>query len=447
MISVRLKNIIPWLLPLTIQCCFLYHALSTGYTHTKDSYEYLKQAENLLNEQTFYCGDLSEPVTDASLYSRRPPGYGIFILLSSFFLRFPEGTLILQALLSVINLWLGYLILKLIIPGFRKTWLYIIPASLIPSQFALGTVYMSEIPFQTTILLSIFFLIRHEQKNRSYRYLILHHCFLFLAYMIKPVAVFIWLFSVIYLIIREKGSRSVPALTIITMIHLFIIGGMMVRNYHLTGIADYSSIGHKVLLNYNMPHLLDVVYGPEASAAMMEELQAEMTGQSYQIQRSMANQFVRQQVQHHFPAYLMIHLKGMFKFFIDAGRWELELIFSGQQDQAGQISWIESIKTLNPVLIRQAIASWPVWGFPYYLLSASSTLICLAGCMIWFIRKKTGSGVRLLFAGLLLYFSVLTGPSASARFRNPVSLIPVITTLLLIHQTSRRINPSGTNVH
>lgn len=447
MISVRLKNIIPWLLPLTLQLCFLLHALSTGHTHTRDSYEYLHQAENILNAQTFYCGDTGEPVTDTSLYSRRPPGYGLFILLTSLFLQWPEGTLILQALLSVFNIWLGYVILRLLIPGFTKIWLYIVPASLIPSQFALGAVFMSEIPFQTSILLSIYFLIHHEQKSRNYSNLIGHHACLLVAYMIKPVAVFLWLFSVIYLLIREKGAGSIRALAILTVIHILVIGGMMARNYQLTGIAEYSSIGHKLILNYNMPQLLTAVHGPEAAGEMIDKLQTGLTGQPYQMQKAMADQFIREQLQEHFPLYLLIHLKGMLLFFIDSGRWELEFIFNAHSETAGQTSWMQSIRTGNPDAIRQTIAAWPGWVFPYYLLSVITTLICLPGCVSWFFRKKSEKGVRLLFAGLLLYFSLLTGPSASARFRNPVSLIPVITTLLLIHQTSRRNNPSGTDAH
>ena len=434
---IRLKSLLPWLLPVTLQFAFLFHTLSTGHTHTQDSHEYLLQAENIFHDFTFYCGNLQEPVKDVSLYSRRPPGYGLFVLITSFFLHWTSLTLIIQSFLSVFNLYLGYRILKIVLPGFRNIWLYLIPASLIPSQFALGAMYMAETPFQTTILLSIWFLKRYQQpEGKNNDLLALHFCLL-LSYLIKPAAILLWLCVVIYQLIFEKGTRSTLRLAVISAFHLLIIGGMMARNYHLTGVAEFSSIGHKLLLNYNIPALLNAAYDEKTSLNILETLQTEMSKEPYPVQTAMSDQFIREQIQDHFPDYLLVHLKGMINFFTDGGRWELEHIFNDDREQTGKISWAQSIRSQDLSAIRSITSSWPVWVLPYYLLSVITTLICLTGCIFWLFQKYSSRSTRILFAGVLLYFAVITGPSASARFRMPVHLITVITTLIVLQAKNR----------
>jgi hypothetical protein len=90
------KKQIPWLLLFLVQLGFLVFGLETKHIYTADSAEYLHQAENIFREGSTYCGDPTIEPREPPLYSRRPPGYGTFILLSSFFLTIPYLTLVLS---------------------------------------------------------------------------------------------------------------------------------------------------------------------------------------------------------------------------------------------------------------------------------------------------------------------------------------------------------------
>ena len=89
---------------LIVQAGVLGFAWTKGHVYTQDSFEYLQQAENLLREGHWSCGTATDTAADESLWSRRPPGYALFILLTSLGLNFPLMTLLVQGVLSVFNL-------------------------------------------------------------------------------------------------------------------------------------------------------------------------------------------------------------------------------------------------------------------------------------------------------------------------------------------------------
>lgn len=413
----EMKSLSVFLIPVIIQAFFLYTSISGNHTTTRDSQEYLNQAYNILHHQTFYCGEPGQPVTDVTYYSRRPPGYGVFILITSLFLTFPALTLIIQSILSIFNIYLTYVIAKALKPDFKHGWVIVLLISAYFPQFILAATFMTEIPFQTAILLSAVYLLRYERADGAFRHLYLHHFFIFCAYMFKPIAGLLWVLSAFYLVITQNESRSVVRLSILSFMHLVVMVFSMMRNYHYTGIAEGSSIPHKVFVNYNVNKLLQEAYGPETATSMMDSLQHEMHNQPYPIQSAIADQFIRHQLSQHKLAYLKIHLLGMIKFFIDPGRWEIEVWKNGWQAAEHPPSLKEAFEK-NGIsgMIRES-GSTVVAMTLLSLLSATTIFIFI---IRWFFSRNIALNNKLFIAGIVLYFSFMTGPSASGRFRIPV---------------------------
>ena len=417
MLKLNLKKLLPWAVPALIQLFFLISGLTTEHTKTRDSQEYLNQAYNILHNQTFYCGEPGQPVTDVSLYSRRPPGYGVFILVTSLFLTTPVLTLIIQCILSIFNLSLAYRIARLLNPGLKSPVIIILLGCMLPSQFILAATYMTEIPFQSIVLLSGYYLLRYEQADGRFRHLYLHHFFIFCAYMTKPIAGLLWVISALYIIITQKESRSVIRLAVLSTLHMVVIALGLIRNYYYTGIAEGSSIPHKVVINYNLPLFLTEVYGASRSSFLVDSIQEEMNKRPYAYQSAIADQFIRQQISAHWPTYLVVHLRGMVKFFIDPGRWELLLWKEGWEEAENPASIVDTYRKsgIDGVL--------KISGYPLLILTlwaVIGSVLTAVLLLLWLLNRKVTRHSKFFIAGLLFYFSMMTGPSASARLRMPV---------------------------
>jgi hypothetical protein len=414
------KKQIPWLLLFLVQLGFLVFGLETKHIYTADSAEYLHQAENIFHEGSTYCGDPTIEPREPPLYSRRPPGYGTFILLSSFFLTIPYLTLFFQCLLSVFNLYIGYRILRFIRPEIKPTGLYLAAVLFAPSQFIYAVHYMNEIPFQTCLLLGLYYLLRFEQHDGKISELYKHHLCLIGCYLIKPVAMFLWIFSILHVILTKKDTKATVELSLLSTLHLLIIGGTMWYNYYRVGIAEYSSIGHKLFINYNLPALLNNLYGPEKAAYIVDSLQTEMSTESYPIQAAIADQFIRDEISNHPLNYFTVHVKGMLFFITDIGRWDVELMRKGRDYVEQLPSLTKKYKSGGASAVLDYFREWN----PLYLLYFALSIISLAFVLVLFIQQlffnRTNRSFIYLVAGIALYFAFLTGPSGSARFRVPV---------------------------
>lgn len=430
------------MLPVALQLFFLITAVSTNHTGTRDSQEYLNQAYNILHHQTFYCGDPGLPVTDVTLYSRRPPGYGLFILLTSFFLTIPLLTLLVQCLLSVFNLYLAYVITCELNPNFKSGWLIVLLGSTFPSQFIMATTYMTEIPFQTVILLSAVYMLRYVRPDGTFRHLYLHHLCIFCAYMLKPIAGLLWVLSAFYLVFTQNESRSIIRISVLSFLHLTVMAFAMFRNFHYTGIAEGSSIPHKVVVNYNLSKLLTEVYGPERSAIIMDSLSREIEGEPYPIQSAIADQYLRDQLSLHTFSYLKIHATGMFNFFIDPGRWEVEVWNHGWEAAEQPPSLTNAFRKNGITGLFQTGGAVIV---ALTLLSLFTAALIFVLTLRWFFSKQVSLNNKLFIAGISIYFAFMTGPSASGRFRIPVYPLLVATAAMgisLSGSTKNNLNES-----
>jgi hypothetical protein len=409
----------PFLILIMVQIVFLTYALFNNHHFTNDSVEYLTQAGNLIEHGSLYCGDYNTLEKDPGLYSRRPPGYAIFLLVTTFFLHFNSGALLIQCFLSVFNIYIGYKILQLIFTGKASFVRYVFLFLLFPTQFIYAVTYMSEIPFQTALLLSIFYLFRFE-KSGDYKTLYLSHLFLALTYLFKPITLFLWLGLILYTITIKSDHRGSKHLTLLGLGHFLLLGFFFLNNYSLTGIAEYTSIGRKVIFNYNIPAVLTRAYGEEVAQHKMDSVQNGMTGMPYVMQCVYTDNFIRNTLLTRPLDFSLTHALGVPRFFLESGRWDLELWFNGK-DHAGTLpSLKEAFEEKGIRGLATLLRTWPVLYSIYYFLVIAGTififLLFIKGIFSPLIQRRH----RFLLLFIIFYFVVLTGPSASSRFRLPV---------------------------
>ena len=83
------------------------------------------------------------------------------------------------------------------------------------------------------------------------------------------------------------------------------------------------------MINYNIPQLLSKQMDEKSAVAKVDSLQ-QMAGTLSYPDRT---RFIDQQCLHYITrspiAYLSLHLKGVFRFFLDHGRWDLYTFFTG----------------------------------------------------------------------------------------------------------------------
>ncbi|MBL7924139.1 MAG: glycosyltransferase family 39 protein, partial [Bacteroidia bacterium] len=264
-----------WVLIVATQLFFFISALKSNHTRSADSAEYLYMAYNLQHHGLIYSGDAEAAERDLSLYSRRTPGYPLFLLVGMIGIGSGILPLAIQCLLSLLSIYLGSRILRSIHPAETAQSLYLALLLFFPSQFIYPAFYMTETLFQSALLLSIFFLFRFEERG-TYSLYYLHHFFLAAMYLVKPAAMFLWLGVTLYSIFSHHFVGVNRRQVFISLLHILLLGSIFIKNHQRTGIAEYSSIGRKLIINYNLPDLLTYTKGADYSARVIDSLQQQL---------------------------------------------------------------------------------------------------------------------------------------------------------------------------
>ncbi|MBK7965712.1 MAG: glycosyltransferase family 39 protein [Bacteroidetes bacterium] len=428
-----------WVLIIATQLFFFNSSQILQHTKTADSAEYIYLAQNIVDHGVIYCGDYTSEPKDISLYSRRTPGYPVYLLLTKIIFNSDFLPLLLQCMFSIFNIFLGYKIAIQIFSDSSKAYLYLFFFLFFPSQFIYATLFMTEILFQTSVLLCIYFLLIFE-KNGRFKFFYIYHLFLAIAYLIKPIALFLWLVYILYGIIFHNNRGIAARQITIALFHLLIIGGFFIKNYHQTGIAEYSGIGRKLLINYNMPALLSSYENEEYAKNRIDSLQFSIINHTYASQCASIDLFIRKEVTSHPLHFIALQVYGAIKFLLETGRWDLELWRKGYQHLDNSKSLKQQFTTNGLTGLQQELKSWNPFFLIYYFL----VMIVTFTLFILFIKSLFNTSLlfrhKLLLVSTIIYFALLTGPSASARFRIPIFPILVILAITGIPKRNSQSN-------
>jgi hypothetical protein len=431
------KSKLFWAIIIVVHCGFFYLSLTTANIFTKDSSEYLWQSKNIQTNSSFYAGDLTAPISPA-LYNQRPPGYGTFLFLTGSNINSTSysWTLLAQFLLSLLNVFVIYKFLNLLSNNKASPLWMLIPLLFFPTQFIYAGMIMSEMIFQTFVILSLYF-ISLLLKRGEMQYLWWSQWAMTISLLIKPIT---WIFPFIALgcFIVYWINSKVKLLAVITFL-IPITALVLMFNYsnNKTGIYEYSSIQRKLMINYNVEAILEDKRGHDKAREVVSHFQDSISSYGYKEKALLTDAYCKSVLKNNVLTFLKVEFKGAFNFFVGHSRWDVNMFFNGKEPLP-----VRTFVALGNDNEKVTVPLSPFETFYYSFSMIVNGVVFLAFIyflFMWRIPRR----IRGCIGVFVLYIVLATGPSASARFRVPVFPILMIVFALaaddLLHKRSKDI--------
>ncbi|MFN5346788.1 MAG: hypothetical protein ACK5B3_06140, partial [Bacteroidota bacterium] len=377
---------------------------------TKDSSEYIWQAQNLSANGSWYCGDMTQEINPA-LYNQRPPVYGAFLSL----LHIDAGLenvfvlLLLQIGISLLTTFVAVQFVKLFLgEEWNRMWL-LIPLLFFPTQFVYCNMVMSEILLQLFVLLAIYFIARLIKYSQMKDLWWSQWC-VAIAMAIKPV---MWLFPMVAVVsfLIHFFNKKVKLIALITFVIPFSTIAFFFNYSHAhTGVWEFSSIQRKLMINYNSYAILKDAFNEEEATKTISEFQSSVANLPYPEKCKQIDAFNREVLFNHPKSAIKQELTGMFNFFAGHPRWDVEKFYLGEVN-VGKPYQSES---------RLAIFSY----YAYLIACSIMGLIVLIAFVKFIFSRHISYSLRGCVASIIIYFAIVTVHSAITRFR--FNVFPVL---------------------
>ena len=332
----------------------------------------------------------------------RTPGYPLFVsLIFSIFGINPMMVYFFQILLSLGSIYTVYLIGKEL---FNEK-IAIIAALILsfePDHLFFTYSLVTDTLFVFTLLLTTLFFIRHKWITSA---ILMGICML-----IKPIAIYL------PLIFSGISNRHKPA-TLFIVLSYAIICPWIIRNKIKYDHFRYTSITGQNLLNYNIALTKKRTEGISFAQAR-EELKVEYTENPFEYSNIQAKAAVNY-IKNHKWEYLTEHLSGIFRMYSSMNYKHFAGRFFGvknQEDIYGNFSINPARAFKNPVLLGTCIY--------YFLFTLTCYLFALRGAISIFKRKQYFPLLIILL--MIVYFSFITGPVGSYRYKLYISPLYIL---------------------
>lgn len=420
-------------------------ALHYGIIYNGDSPEYVNEAFNIKDRSFFYSGDAAMPI-QPELMTQRQPLYPFFLLLVYMFGAGNWVVLVLQNIISILNIWLLRRTLFRIGYNAKFDWLLLLFLLLYPAQFVHTNCITPDILVQTSVLLYVHFFIRLWQE-RAWR----HGWYMTLALtaglFIKPVLYPFVILHIALLLalaayfrkgfLRAVGISTVPLLCVLAYC---LWNGQRTGKVHFSSNQSFNAI-------YYYYFYIGKEHGTDSARSFINAERAHIaTLPTFKQQYDYANQRGVTLLKQEFAPYMAYHLQRGARMVIDPGKGELDLF-------VGELT-LETLYTKPPpgisamyrekgmAGVRQYIAQNPT--APIAIIVLLGNLLRLAGLLLFFFSKRIDVRIRLFVLGLIVYFIVTTGPIANTRYFLPVSLLAMgCATLGIAHALQRWRNKAN----
>ena len=202
---------------------------------------------------------------------------------------------------------------------------------------------------------------------------------------------------ILYLIVKRRISQK-ALLTFI--IPFFIILSMFVHNIDKTGVPEYSSIQRKLMINYNVPAVLNLHYDKRQTTQVIDSIQNFASTLPYAERARFIDHVSIDIMRKDISGTIYLQFKGALLFFLDPGSWDLNYYFNGNSDN-------KSIYFNAFILLHK------------YFMVIVNILILISIFRFAFLKEINGL-LRIIVLSSIFYFALLIGPSASARFKVPI---------------------------
>ena len=395
----------------------VYTILWFGYRKRKpiiinDSYQYIACANNMANHRTFYAGDINKE-RDPFLYTLRTPIYPIFIYIVDKTHLHMNTMILLQFLLVLFN---GFLLIKILDTlKISEKWKFLLLTLffLFPAEIVYTLSIMTEIFFQTTILLFIYCNIRFFLYEK-YKDLLYASLFLTAAIFTKPVMLY---FSYLYFvfIIAFSLRRKKFSWIIYPIVVFIFIASWSYRNYRVTKSFHFSSAGIVNLIDRDVYGFLKLNYGDKFALSYVDSIEKESKGKE---NFSKAINFTKKEcfkvIKGNFPGFSFFWIKGILNFFLDPGRFDFAIL----RGEKGRGLLSEFFRAGYKGILK-SIFSHP--GTVLLLFIGVSYNVFLAIMLFLFLfKKQIDLKIRVIIFIIIIYIALITGPMSASRFRLPV---------------------------
>lgn len=395
---------------------FFVYQLNNNNIYLIDSYQYLDASENLCENGILYSGDLSKPI-DLDLYTRRPPGYPVFIIIAKMLFKSDYSILFLQILLSIFTL---LLILKLSVKELNvKTMVaFLLLVLFTPSQMIYSNLIMSEILLQFFVALVFLFLVMYLEKQHLI-YLIICNILIGILMLIKPVFYLFFIPNFFYMLFLSIKKRM-QYITLLSIFPILILVAYMSFNYSKTGMFSFSSIQSYNLMNVNYKNFLlktkgDFIAENEINSVMSSANQIEDDVE----RKKYIDKETKKRIIDNIVSYTVYHFMGIPRFFFDPGRFDISTFFNIETKQQKGLMYYynsEGWRGVVDYLVRKQPIGLTVAMVVILLLNVVKVFLMI----IFFVQNRFGGEERIFLFTIIGYVAVLTGPLGVSRFSLPL---------------------------
>jgi hypothetical protein len=412
----------------SLSIIILLHALwfaggmSWGHFYNGDSFEYIYLAENM--KHGYYYG--SNPVLPVNEYrvSLRTPAYSIWILVFYTLFGYNNWVILLaQNLLSIASCCLILNTFQHISPSRKYSWIYWLFIALYPAQMFFSDMVAPDILLQFFLMLYfrqlLLSLLAPGPKRIGWMSL-----WLVLATLTKPIVYpFLFLHFIFAIAYAIRSKRKILLLT--GAIPLMVMAGYGFWNQQRTGLFHISSIQSINLLDYNVKQFLEYKHGREYADSFISIEDARVKAlpglkQKYEYASRKASEVVKANLW----SYAIFHIRESARFFIEPGKSEMDL-YTGwltYHTLLRPTNFYSSLKEEGLAGAWRYLSEYPM--LPVIILVLIFNVLRVIGWLLFLFSRSVPLPIRLLSAVFILYFALVTGPVANARYFLPV--LPVI---------------------
>jgi hypothetical protein len=414
------KSLIFLLLIIIIHIFYFIIAIIYKNIYLADSYEYLQQAFNLKNYSSLYCLDFNQPI-NMHFFTKRPPLYGLFIMIlktiidSNYFVLFVQNALSVLNIVGIVKLLENYNFTF----NFRKTLLILLV--FLPVQFIYNNLIMSEILLQTLIFWSFYYFLMYLEKNKL-NYVFIYNIFLALAVLTKPVLLYFWIPNLLLLLYLVFKNRK-PVIILSGFIMPLIIFSLSFYNYYTTGCFHYSSIKEMAMLGNNGAFLFVKVYGEEEGTKKIIEVRNHLDSiKDFSNLIKEEDRIGYEIAMNHKFEYIKFHTAGMVNFFLDPGRFDINN-FLGIKE-ANNSGLLYTFTKEGYLGILKFILKQPIYIITYLVFMFIVNIIMIVSLINFIFVKNVNAAIKIFLFSIILYLCLFAGPLGTMRYK--VHIIPLL---------------------
>ena len=385
-----------------------------------DAKGYHQLAHNLLTYGNFTGNGSDYIFTFFTLDSARTPGYPCFLaLIYSLFGTHPGWIIGFQILLNLMSIFLVFKIALQL--AFSRSTALIAAFVFSIDIHTIMFIYelYSETLFVFLLLFSVFLFLKFRETGIS-GFLIFAGLLLGLLAMIRPISLYLPIIFLVVIIYHQKISNRMQFSKIAIFITVFLvtISIWYIRNYSVYGTYGFSTLPSKNL------YLLNAVYTESNSknknATDIErefidnaiEKGISIDNNPFENARILKNLAVRY-ISENIYVFTKEHIQGMVNMYLSTGHRKILQRFGVDVSKGGKKY---SPSDLNRLLTSKKNELICVFLLILYLIICY--VFSLAGVV--FLIKNKMIFHCILFTGIILYFTLLTGIAGCPRLKIPV---------------------------